>query len=731
MPRSYHILFLMLFVFFAGNARANQRAQGWCMQGGQVVVTGANSSTTRVQRSYPQCLVTVYLTGTTTLATIFSDNSATSLANPFTSSTTGYWYWYAANGRYDVRLSGGGISSPFTLGDILLADPQGFAGGVTSIVAGTGIAINQPTGAVTISATSQGFPLINPADYIFTPQIPGTSLTGLITNSVILTPCPRGVNASDIGHWLYISGGTGTAEPVKITGGSCTSQATTGTVTFVPVNSHSGSWAISSATFGTSEAVFANFSSTQGGQIYIPGGLYHLLAPIVIPFSNITIQGVSSGGTKISCDFTTGSCFDFDGSLAPGGVGFSNSILDMTIFNNASSYGSGRIGVDVQDQNTFRARGLNMTYMSTGVQVLGAGSFGIFLDFLNISMVQPTSGIGISVDFNGDFYLANTFIGGQLAAPGRAGIELINGGGFYLTSVDLLGNTNNIRITPGSGKIVNYVFCTECISDASIGDSTLLAPTGTGVVHTAVFTNSWFSSAGAPGIISPPPTANGFACTPSGGGVVSFVELDGSRFVNNTKNGADFGPGCDWITILGGLATQNSIGTATNTYNGWNFQNNVNHIHVEGITGDGTPGWGLVQNYTLYITGPTNNDLTILGLKQTDPPSFKVLFDGSTSTNKNILAPNALSGALTIASSATIDPGTSDVDTLNITGGTGIATITRGWNSRVLHLIKLDGVPTTLIAGGNITHPSLPLTLGNGGKIDCLYNPGFALWFCK
>lgn len=59
---------------------------------------------------------------TNTVATIYSDNatSPTAKANPFTASADGSWFFYAANGHYDVRFSGTGITTPFTLGDFTL-----------------------------------------------------------------------------------------------------------------------------------------------------------------------------------------------------------------------------------------------------------------------------------------------------------------------------------------------------------------------------------------------------------------------------------------------------------------------------------------------------------------------------------------------------------------------------------------------------------------------------------
>ncbi len=56
-------------------------------------------------------------------AALFSDNNGTILANPFTCDSTGYYFFYADNGSYDVRFSGTGISTPFTNAGMWGFDP--------------------------------------------------------------------------------------------------------------------------------------------------------------------------------------------------------------------------------------------------------------------------------------------------------------------------------------------------------------------------------------------------------------------------------------------------------------------------------------------------------------------------------------------------------------------------------------------------------------------------------
>lgn len=126
------VAFLTLFggVGIAALAQTQQRLQGACELGGQVVVTDGRSSTTKVQRSYPSCTITVYVSGTLTLATIYSDYSSTPLANPFTADTQGYWSFVAGDGRYDVKMSGAGFTTPITRSGLWVAAGGGGGGGV-------------------------------------------------------------------------------------------------------------------------------------------------------------------------------------------------------------------------------------------------------------------------------------------------------------------------------------------------------------------------------------------------------------------------------------------------------------------------------------------------------------------------------------------------------------------------------------------------------------------------
>lgn len=101
----------------------------WCEKGGvTVTINNGLSSTQKFQQSYPQCTVDVYLPGTTTHVSIYSNTTGTTLANPFTATTSGLATFYVTPGVYDIRLSSAGISAPFTIPSVTVPFSQYISG---------------------------------------------------------------------------------------------------------------------------------------------------------------------------------------------------------------------------------------------------------------------------------------------------------------------------------------------------------------------------------------------------------------------------------------------------------------------------------------------------------------------------------------------------------------------------------------------------------------------------
>ncbi len=146
---------IFLLLLFPSFVSAKEAWRDWCMMGNRNVTTSGINSTTKVQQSFPQCTVTIYDHGGG-LATIYSDNAGTPLANPFVSQTDGQFIWYAQNGRYDQTTTSAGMPQAITMSDILLCDPADAAGGSCGTATGgsgcvlsgvdTGIVTEHPVG---------------------------------------------------------------------------------------------------------------------------------------------------------------------------------------------------------------------------------------------------------------------------------------------------------------------------------------------------------------------------------------------------------------------------------------------------------------------------------------------------------------------------------------------------------------------------------------------------------
>src|SRR6185503_3350168 len=96
---------LLVLVWLIGcqlMALSQTRVDGFCEKGGESVTFPGmgGASTTKVQRSYVGCTVTVRDVSGGALSTIFSDSISTPKANPFTADANGYWFFYAGNGNY-------------------------------------------------------------------------------------------------------------------------------------------------------------------------------------------------------------------------------------------------------------------------------------------------------------------------------------------------------------------------------------------------------------------------------------------------------------------------------------------------------------------------------------------------------------------------------------------------------------------------------------------------------
>lgn len=195
-----------------------QRAQGFAQQGGGIAFTAGIASATLLQTSYPFATITVYNSGTTQLAFIYSDNQLfpTPMSNPFTADENAHWFFYAANGRYDVTIASPELDVPWTIGDILLNDGGGGGGGGTgmnqtpwlsNIDGGgfnlTNVGFIDVTGGYLIN----GVPISNPSLWVAVPSSSSIYHQGFVgvinTNPQFALDVQGGINCTDK---FYVNG---------------------------------------------------------------------------------------------------------------------------------------------------------------------------------------------------------------------------------------------------------------------------------------------------------------------------------------------------------------------------------------------------------------------------------------------------------------------------------------------------------------------------------------------
>jgi hypothetical protein len=75
-------LALFLIALFSLPAMAQNAAlSGWCVQGATSAVVSGLQSTNKLQGIIPSCTITVFISGTSALATLYSNAGGTALSN--------------------------------------------------------------------------------------------------------------------------------------------------------------------------------------------------------------------------------------------------------------------------------------------------------------------------------------------------------------------------------------------------------------------------------------------------------------------------------------------------------------------------------------------------------------------------------------------------------------------------------------------------------------------------
>lgn len=730
-----------------------QKAQGYVEQGNLVITVGGVSAAEKAQGSYPQATVNVYNAGTLVSATIYSDNSSTPKANPFTASTTGYFFFYAANGRYDVTFSGGGLASPLTFGDVLLADPFAAGGAVTSFNGRTGVVVpaagDYPvslggTGATTLTGILEGhgtsaitgnaaalellylrrkpnngataayefaaLPDYLAVDYVFTAQAPGGSLS-IGSNTITLAPVPNGVNAADISHYLYISGGTGTAEAVLITGGTAVSGAASGTVIVTCANTHTGAWTIQSATGGGAEAHQAII--TAGGY-----GTVRFTTPVTF------YQGIYASSSSDRTSFqgaglltlTVTRAAGYTGSLFANTVSAAWTMRDLGITNPAGATGSavyigpGQITMDH----------VVIIGGQYGVRLVGAVSTNLNdVNYVNTDMTLKAVA-GLTLDNQCINILVSNcqFIGAPVSNANvlSNGIRILDADGVWITNT-VVSADYGVLISGTTNYIANVRFANLAVDQFRNG----------GVAFTGVMAmnNIRFDCGHLHGQSNGTTTGLGPVVYFAPGILLEEVGFYGTLIAGSAVEGVQIlATGISNLTFCGASITDNNRSNAANLA-GILIATGVSGVHIVGCTIGNTLGSGH-QKYALSIAGTltrcviTSNDFTV---NTTEAVASATVAASWVSVVMGNNAGIDTAFAATVASANTISVGLYPMYT--VTGTTVIKTMNGGWTGRRMRLAFNNALPAGIDATGNFYYAK---TVTQNQQLECLFDG--TKWAC-
>lgn len=396
-------------------------------------------------------------------------------------------------GVVPVANGGTGTSSPSINGGTGISITGSFPGQTISVNLGSPLAYLRAK-ANSITPTVEYAPLwgVNPSDYSFTVS-PSGSLTASSAATVTIPYGPLGLNGSDSNHYVYISG-TGTPEPVLITGGTCTSGLLSNcTIQFTPANSHSSGYVLSTATGGLQEALNAV------GNILVPHGLnVNVYAPITPPV-NSTVWGVNEGASQITNHNLTSELFHIINdrftigriTLSQSGTPVSGNVGIRTYGPRAVITGNSQW---VEIQNLFIVGFYNgiiaeaNSQLTNATNVVVANSISDGIDLLG-AQGYWRSVTSLNNGGNGFFLGTSPSIGGCIVL--MSDIQTFNNNGWGISSI------SNTYISGGNTYLNNDKFGELLISTSS-ADAGYIADAN---IQFSGQTASWGTQTNSPGIL--------------------------------------------------------------------------------------------------------------------------------------------------------------------------------------------------------------------------------------
>lgn len=523
--------------------------------------------------------------------------------------------------------------------------------------------------------------------------------------TIILTPPPKGVYGSSSNHYVYISGGTGTAEAALITGGTCASDSVGScSIIVTTANSHTGSWRVATATAGGMEAYWMN-GGTGDIHIHFSKGVHEFFASMVVASGNVLVSG-DGYGTMIKPQFSSGDVFLFTSATQA----FGNQIRDLKI-ENFDLASSGRVGVQANNQIHFRADGVWIRNVLTAWSVTGSSGT-LWINQWTADNFE-SGGYGVLVNNDtaapedAEFTISKGMLVGSGTAP-LAAIQISHGNGLQIQDNSVYAAVVGLSIVPGNNQLANWTFSYGNRWDSCSNTGVIIQPTGTGRVQGFFSVNDWAAT-----------NTNYGALIGGGGGTVDGVSLTSFRAVNNGQYGIVLNTGTVNTVFNNVWASGNST-TSSGNYSGLVVGAGVSQWKVIGGIYGPTQTYLDTQNTGIQVLSGSSDHYSIIGANLNGNTVARMIDDG-TGLNKIIRDNSGVDDAAppTVASATSVTIPANGTPVVKISGTTTITTINGGWNGRRIRMVKTDAGSATVGGGGNVPGSH---TLSQNGALDLTFD---------
>lgn len=282
-----------------------------------------------------------------------------------------------------------------------------------------------------------------------------------------------------------------------------------------------------------------------GGVVYVPAGTFRinsLANPVTLSSNYVTLSGTGPVSSQLISDHPTANSITITGNNCR--------VEDLRIIAASPTQKTSGTGIYILSGATGNSIwNCDLIFMWSGIRMSGQLAR---VDFCNIRETgrNAINGYGILIDTFTDQYITNVVmdngngVGGVANSAGHAGIRITNLSSAILQNLQIIHCTNNLDVVAGTGVTIPSIKATGCFFDnGTYGMS--MVQTSTGVITRCVFTNCWFGSNSAAGVLLNGANIDGIemgSCEYYGNpfGIDAVLANDwavrGSRFAGNTTN---------------------------------------------------------------------------------------------------------------------------------------------------------------------------------------------------